>query len=72
MASPWEIAIKHRLGKLALSVTPAVAPDLVDALGVTLLSITAPHVLAEVEPEPPTRDPFDRILLAPCQSEGSA
>ncbi len=70
VASLWEIAIKHRLGKLALSATPAVLPDLIEALGATLLSITAPHVLAVVEPEPPTRDPFDRLLLAQCESEG--
>ncbi len=70
VASLWEIAIKHRLGKLVLSVNPEVLPELIEALGVTLLSITAPHVLAAVDPEPPTRDPFDRLLLAQCRSEG--
>jgi PIN domain nuclease of toxin-antitoxin system len=37
---------------------------------VQLLTIEAPHVLAVVHPEPDTRDPFDRLLLAQCQVEG--
>ncbi len=28
------------------------------------------HALATVEPEPMTRDPLDRMLLAQCQVEG--
>jgi PIN domain nuclease of toxin-antitoxin system len=28
------------------------------------------HALASVEPEPATRDPFDRMLVAQCQIEG--
>jgi len=28
------------------------------------------HALAAVDPEPATRDPFDRMLLAQCQIEG--
>jgi PIN domain nuclease of toxin-antitoxin system len=37
---------------------------------VQLLTIEAPHVLAVVHPEPDTRDPFDRLLLAQRQSRG--
>jgi PIN domain nuclease of toxin-antitoxin system len=29
-----------------------------------------PHVITLVLPEPPTRDPFDRLLLAQAQVEG--
>jgi PIN domain nuclease of toxin-antitoxin system len=39
-------------------------------LGINLVLIDARHVLASVLPEPATRDPFDRLLLAQCQVEG--
>ena len=64
--SLWEIAIKFRLGKLSLRPPLASLPDLLTQLGLTLLDIKAPHVLAEVEPLPRTRDPFDRLLLSQC------
>jgi PIN domain nuclease of toxin-antitoxin system len=44
-------------------------PDLIDAMNIELLPISARHVLVAVEPEPLTRDPFDRLLLAQCQIE---
>jgi PIN domain nuclease of toxin-antitoxin system len=69
VASLWEIAIKHRLGKLPISVGLDLLPELGDDLGATLLTITAPHVLADIEPAPATRDPFDRLLLAQCRVE---
>jgi PIN domain nuclease of toxin-antitoxin system len=69
VASLWEIAIKHRLGKLQLAPSLQMLPDLIDAMNMELLPITARHVLAAVEPEPLTRDPFDRLLLAQCQIE---
>ena len=67
--SLWEIAIKFRLGKLSLRPPLAILPDLLTELGLALLDIKAPHVLAEVEPLPPTRDPFDRLLLGQCVVE---
>jgi PIN domain nuclease of toxin-antitoxin system len=39
-------------------------------LGIAIISINEQHTLAAVEPEPKTRDPFDRMLLAQCQIEG--
>jgi PIN domain nuclease of toxin-antitoxin system len=69
VASLWEVAIKWRLGKLALNVPPARLAELLTDLGLSILAITAEHVLGAVEPEPVTRDPFDRLLLAVCQSE---
>lgn len=69
VASLWEIAIKVRLGKLALNVVPAALPGLIEAMGIALLVINEHHVLAVAVPEPPTRDPFDRLLLAQCQVE---
>jgi len=69
VASLWEIAIKHRLGKLPLRRQLEGLPSAIAEMGLDLLPILAPHVLAELNPEPPTRDPFDRLLLAQCQVE---
>lgn len=70
VASLWEIAIKVRLGKLALSHEARLLPDLLGHMGIALISIDHRHVLANVVPEPETRDPFDRLLLAQCVVEG--
>lgn len=68
--SLWEVAIKARLGKL----NPGMALDDLapygESLGMELLPVTASHAVAEVDPLPPTRDPFDRMLLAQCLVEG--
>jgi PIN domain nuclease of toxin-antitoxin system len=69
-ASLWEIAIRCRLGKLKLTHELGALPELLDALGVKIVAIDERHALASVEPEPITRDPFDRMLLAQCQVEG--
>ena len=69
-ASLWEIAIKSRLGKLGLRTPLGALPELLDLLGVQIISIDARHALASVAPESTTRDPFDRMLLAQCQVEG--
>ena len=45
-------------------------PELLDGLGIKIVGIDERHALASVEPEPKTRDPFDRMLLAQCQIEG--
>jgi len=70
VASIWEIAIKHRLGKLHLATEPAKLPGLFTGMGFALLPIDHRHVLAAVDPEPATHDPFDRLLLAQCVVEG--
>jgi PIN domain nuclease of toxin-antitoxin system len=69
-ASLWEIAIKCRLGKLKLMHELPALPELLDSLGVKIIAIDERHALTSVEPEPMTRDPFDRMLLAQCQVEG--
>lgn len=69
VASLWEIAIKVRLGKLALSVAPTSLPTLLQQLDLRLVAIEHAHVLADLEPQPATRDPFDRLLLAQCLVE---
>jgi PIN domain nuclease of toxin-antitoxin system len=70
VASLWEIAIKTRLGRLELSMAIERLPEEVDGLGMRLLNIDHRHVLATLDPEPATRDPIDRLLLAQCAIEG--
>jgi PIN domain nuclease of toxin-antitoxin system len=68
-ASLWEIAIKWRLGKLKLAAKLSALPELLLGLGIQIVPINAHHALTAVDPEPATRDPFDRLLLAQCQNE---
>jgi len=70
VASLWEIAIKWRLGKLPIKTPPSALPDVLSRGKISLLNIDHRHVLAALDPEPATRDPFDRLLLAQCQVEG--
>lgn len=70
VASLWEIAIKARLGKLNIGFRPRDLPSAVEQARIEVLIVNHHHVLAELDPEPPTRDPFDRLLLAQCQVEG--
>ena len=69
VASLWEIAIKSRLGKLPLRTPLAHVPDIFFLAGVDIISIRVSHVLAELNPMPDTKDPFDRLLLAQCYVE---
>ncbi|GJD94371.1 type II toxin-antitoxin system VapC family toxin [Methylobacterium iners] len=69
VASLWEIAIKWRLGKLRLTPDLRTLPELIAGLGIDLVPINGHRALASVEPEPATRDPFDKMLLAQCQVE---
>jgi PIN domain nuclease of toxin-antitoxin system len=71
VASLWEIAIKTRLGKLALDVGLDQLERSLEKLDLDLLPIVAKHVLEDVSPVPDTRDPFDRLLLAQCSVEGA-
>ena len=69
VASLWEIAIKTRLGKLDPGMPLDDLPDFLESVGLVILPVTAGHALTTVEPLPPTRDPFDRLLLAQCEVE---
>ena len=70
VASLWEIAIKTRIGRLTIGFSPVEFARFIDDAGVALLPIGRDHVLAELDLEPRTRDPFDRLLLAQCRVEG--
>ncbi len=66
--SPWEMLIKHQVGKLDLP-TLDVAGDVV-AQGFGLLAVKPEHLLALTELPMLHRDPFDRLLLAQAKAEG--
>lgn len=66
--SPWEMLIKHQVGKLNLP-TLDVAGDVV-AQGFDLLAIKPEHLLALTGLPILHRDPFDRLLLAQAKAEG--
>lgn len=70
VASFWEMAIKIRLGKLGLPMPLADVHAFFAAEGFGVLPISIQHAMVEVDPWPPTRDPFDRLLLAQAQVEG--
>lgn len=63
VASLWEIAIKTRLGKLDAGMPLEALAEFFEAIGLVILPIDRNHVITSVEPEPITRDPFDRLLL---------
>ncbi|MDD5176589.1 MAG: type II toxin-antitoxin system VapC family toxin [Sterolibacterium sp.] len=67
--SPWEMLIKHQIGKLDLP-TLDVAGDIA-AQGFNLLAIKPEHLLALIELPKLHRDPFDRLLLAQAKAEGA-
>jgi PIN domain nuclease of toxin-antitoxin system len=72
-ATAWEIATKHRLGKL-----PGVgrlADDLAGAIraeGFEELAVTVAHGERAGRLPGPHRDPFDRMLIAQAQAEDLA
>ena len=62
VASVWEVAIKHRLGKLPISARRFC--DEMRAAGARIVSITDEHAVASAESAVAHSDPFDRLLLA--------
>lgn len=67
VASVWEIAIKHALGRLNVPVDRLDA--LIAELGCTLLPITLPHAIAAGALPRHHTDPFDRMLIAQARHE---
>jgi PIN domain nuclease of toxin-antitoxin system len=64
-ASSWEIAIKHRLGRLPLPEPPQrYVPARMRAIRAQGLPVEHPHALAVADLQPLHRDPFDRLLVA--------
>lgn len=69
-ASAWEIAIKFRIGRLALPDVPErfVLPRLVRD-GIGSLPVEIRHALRVADLPEHHRDPFDRLLVAQAQVE---
>ena len=68
IASIWEVAIKHGLGKLAMP--PRAFGDEMLAAGTIVLSLTDVHVLTAADITVAHSDPFDRLLLGVAVAEG--
>jgi PIN domain nuclease of toxin-antitoxin system len=70
-ASAWEIATKHRIGKLAeAGDVPLRLPDYLRKARFGVLPISIEHALAAGALPGPHRDPFDRMLVAQARLEG--
>ncbi|MBI3494298.1 MAG: type II toxin-antitoxin system VapC family toxin [Acidobacteria bacterium] len=67
VASVWEVAIKHRIGKLP--VPPHRFRDEMRSAGAVILSVTDDQVLATADQPDAHADPFDRLLLAVAHVE---
>ncbi len=68
VASVWEVAIKHRLGKL--SIDPVTFRDQSLAAGAALLTINDAHVIETGRLPGIHEDPFDRLIIAQARTEG--
>ena len=70
-ASAWEIATKHRLGKLAEAAAIAVhLPAHIRKARFAVIDISLEHALAAGRLRGPHKDPFDRMLIAQAGIEG--
>jgi PIN domain nuclease of toxin-antitoxin system len=68
--SPWEIAIKWRLGKLKLPEHPREwAARLAGEFGVEALPVSRVHAVGVADLPDHHGDPFDRLLIAQAQVE---
>lgn len=71
-ASAWEIAIKYALGKLPLPRAPAqYVPSRMQRSGTASLPVSQEHALRVAGLPPHHHDPFDRLLVAQAQIEGT-
>lgn len=68
--SSWEIAIKHRLGKLKLPEPPVTyIPKKLEKHGMTPLPMHHRHALGTTELPLHHRDPFDRLLISQARTD---
>ena len=71
VASGWEIAIKHGLGKLTLPQSPErYVPKRVASNRMRVLPVTLSHSLGVANLPQHHRDPFDRLLITQAIQEG--
>ncbi len=70
VATPWEMAIKHALGRLELRDPPrTLVYAQVARHGFETLAISLEHVLGVAELPAHHADPFDRLLIAQARAE---
>ena len=67
-ASIWEVAIKHRLGKLEIN--PVVFRDEFLNAGGQILNISDAHAIHTADLPDVHNDPFDRLIISQVQLEG--
>jgi len=67
VASVWEVAIKHFIGKLP--VPPRRFRDEMRSAGAFILSVSDEHALATADLPYALADPFDRLLLSVAETE---
>jgi PIN domain nuclease of toxin-antitoxin system len=71
-ASSWEIAIKYATGRLSLPEPPQeFVPKRFDLTGASPLAIEHAHAVRVAELPMHHKDPFDRMLIAQAQVEGT-
>lgn len=68
VASVWEVAIKHRLGKLPIDAVSF--RDECLSAGAALLDIRDVHVIETGNLPGIHEDPFDRLIIAQARTEG--
>jgi PIN domain nuclease of toxin-antitoxin system len=70
VASAWEVAIKHALGKLPLRGPVSLLVDIsVRELHINVLPIALDHALEAASLPAHHKDPFDRMLIAQARRE---
>jgi PIN domain nuclease of toxin-antitoxin system len=71
VVTPWEMTIKHAIGRLELSESPrSLVYAQIARNGYRPLDVSLEHVLAVGELPLHHRDPFDRLLIAQARAEG--
>ena len=68
VASIWEVAIKHRIGKLPID--PVRFRDHSLSVGAALLAINDAHAIETAGLPGIHEDPFDRLMIAQARIEG--
>lgn len=69
IATPWEVAIKYRIGKLDETSTAVL--DAIDSAGMSVVDIRRPHLEALEKLPKGHGDPFDHLILAQARTEGA-
>ncbi|MDO9240213.1 MAG: type II toxin-antitoxin system VapC family toxin [Methylicorpusculum sp.] len=73
MASPWEMQIKHQLGKLSLAIPiEELVIKNIQENNIKLLPIDLSHINYLAQLPTHHKDPFDRIIIAQAIIEGMA